>query len=284
MSPAKVLVVGMDGVRFDRLVETRPPVLSALMARGGYGTSLLPYGRPDGSAATASVAYTDSGPGWSTIATGVWPDKHGVTGNDFANPDYRRYPDFLTRAKSARPDLATVALISWASLVQHGTFGAGADVLLRLDGDRDGYLDCDRTVAETARWCLRDQDPDALFVYFGATDEVAHELGPLGEPYRKALLSQDDHLGRLLDTIRSRGTYPDERWTVLVTTDHGHVDAGGHGGDSTVERQTFVIVAELDRHRGERLPNPRLVDVAPTVLHRLGVPLDPAWALDGTPL
>jgi predicted AlkP superfamily pyrophosphatase or phosphodiesterase len=284
MSPAKALVVGMDGVRFDRLVETRPPVLHDLMARGAYGTSRLPYGRPDDGAAPPSVAYTDSGPGWSTIATGVWPGKHGVTGNDFANADYRRYPDFLTRAKSARPGLVTVALLSWATLAEHGTFGAGADVLLCLDGDRDGYLDCDRAVAGAAQRCLRDQDPDALFVYFGATDEVAHEVGPLGEPYRNALLSQDDHLGRLLDTIRSRTTYPDERWTVLVTTDHGHLDEGGHGGDSTVERETFVIVAELDRHRGERLPDPRLVDVAPTVLHRLGVPLDPAWALDGTPL
>ncbi|CAM5353026.1 hypothetical protein SALBM311S_08742 [Streptomyces alboniger] len=46
-----------------------------------------------------------SGPGWSSVLTGVWPDRHGVTGNDFTGADYLRYPDFLTRATTLRPGL-----------------------------------------------------------------------------------------------------------------------------------------------------------------------------------
>nr|BFE59814.1 hypothetical protein GCM10020063_043400 [Dactylosporangium thailandense] len=39
----------------------------------------------------------------------------------------------------------------------------------------------------------------------------------------------------------TRATYAGERWLIEVATDHGHTDAGGHGGNSIPERRTFVI-------------------------------------------
>jgi arylsulfatase A-like enzyme len=114
---------------------------------------------------------------------------------------------------------------------------------------------------------------------------VAHDLGPHCPEYAAALQAQDAYLGRLLDTVRARPSYPGERWTVLVTTDHGHVDEGGHGGTSDEERTVFVIAGRLGEDLGGRpLAAPRLVDVGPTALVALGVPVDPAWDLDGTPL
>jgi len=271
----------MDGLRFDRVAEIQPPVLGELAGAGGWGVSLLPYGVSPGA---AFPVYTDSGPGWSTIATGVWPGKHGVTGNDFAGPQYSRYPDFLTRAKSERPELSTFAILSWDVLAHQGTFGAGIDARIVLDGERDGYRPCDEQAAELAVRLLTEEDPDAGFVYLGETDEVAHAVGPLGAEYEAALLRQDHHLGRLLEAIRGRATRRGERWTVLVTTDHGHLDEGGHGGDSTAERTVFVVCAELESKPDFVRDHARLVDIAPTVLHRLGVGIDAAWGLDGTPL
>ncbi|MFD8232221.1 alkaline phosphatase family protein [Streptomyces sp. NPDC059696] len=309
----KVLVVGMDGLRHDRLIRTpaHAPVLHALMAHGAVGTSLLPYGRA-GDDASAGTACTDSGPGWSSILTGVWPDRHGVTGNDFEGADYARYPDFLTRAVTARPGLRTAAAVSWPALVRRGTLGRAIGRRVRYNGERWGYGRADRRVARTAlRWLTRG-DPDVVFVYFGATDEAGHATGPLSPAYDRALLAQDAHLGRLLAAVDARRSDPEragERWSVLVTTDHGHLDSGGHGGDSRAEREVFVILAEPDgparpggstpepdgparsagtpepdgpaRPAGTPLDAPRLVDIAPTVLDRLGIPLDPAWGLQG---
>ncbi|WP_084957812.1 alkaline phosphatase family protein [Thermoactinospora rubra] len=306
----KVLVVGMDGLRFDRLLALAPPVLSALMAEGSHGVSRLPYGEAaaprtespgevveehpeehsgkragvpagDGVVQPGRVirARTDSGPGWSSIATGVWPDKHGVVDNSFTGANFTKYPDFLTRVKRARPDLRTYAIVSWAALGEHGAFGPEIDDRVVHDGYADGWAACDKRVADVAERHLAETDVDAAFVYFGETDEVAHALGPMCQEYADALLLQDAYLGRLLEAVRRRPSYAEERWTVLVTTDHGHVDAGGHGGVSEEERTTFVILSEP----GE-LGSPRLVDVAPTVLHRLGVAADPAWGLDGVPL
>ncbi|MET7461842.1 alkaline phosphatase family protein [Nonomuraea sp. NPDC005501] len=315
----KVLVVGMDGLRFDRLVAIRPPVLSALMSTGAYGTSTLPYGEPEAprtespgqvvpehvaeadasstlipAGAEGSLrairARTDSGPGWASIATGVWPDKHGVVDNgfgaeQFTPPQFTKYPDFLTRAQEARPDLVTSAFFSWAALAEHGAFGPAIGTRFVLDGYALTWSVADRQVAAAAREHLELTGPDLSFVYLGDTDEVAHALGPLCPEYADALLLQDAYLGGFLDAIRARPSFGHERWTVLVTTDHGHVDAGGHGGVSGEERTVFVIGARLGEDLGGvRLQEPRPVDVGPTALDRLGIEVDPAWDLDGAPL
>ncbi|MFC7100017.1 alkaline phosphatase family protein [Nonomuraea rubra] len=228
---------------------------------------------------------TDSGPGWSSIATGAWPDKHGVVDNGFGSPQFQKFPDFLTRAKRARPGLTTSAFFSWAALAEHGAFGPAIDHRFVLDGYAVGWATADKQVAEAAERHLAEDDSDAIFVYLGDTDEVAHDLGPHCPEYAAALQTQDAYLGRLLDTIRARPSYRDERWTVLVTTDHGHVDEGGHGGTSDEERTVFVIAARLGADLGGRpLDGPRLVDVGPTALAALGVPIDPDWDLDGAPL
>lgn len=97
-SKDKVLVIGMDGLRHDRIDAASAPHLKSMMANGTYGTSLL-YAGP--------MAATSSGPGWSTISTGVWPDKHGVKDNTFAGKNYGRYPGFLARLAQVRPELST---------------------------------------------------------------------------------------------------------------------------------------------------------------------------------
>lgn len=116
-SEDKVLVVGMDGLRHDVIDAARAPHLKSTMANGTYGTSLL-YADP--------MAAASSGPGWSTIATGVWPDKHGVKDNSFAGKNYGKYPGFLARLAQVRPQLSTYAAVDSASPPTTGGRAAGA--------------------------------------------------------------------------------------------------------------------------------------------------------------
>lgn len=231
-SSDKVLVVGMDGLRYDRIDAAKAPHLKSLMTNGTYGLSLL-YANP--------MAATSSGPGWSTISTGVWPDKHGVKDNSFAGKNYAKYPGFLARLAQVRPELSTYAAVDWKPLDAQGTVTPGADAKLVLDGDAQGYPAHDATIATETEAILRDQNPDVLFVYFGNTDIVGHNSGAASPKYLDAIDVQDGYLGRLLAAIKARPSYASERWTVIVATDHGHVDAGGHGGSSIEERRTFVL-------------------------------------------
>ncbi|MFE3072294.1 alkaline phosphatase family protein [Streptomyces sp. NPDC059247] len=271
-SEDKVLVVGMDGLRYDRIDAARAPHLKSLMATGTYGRSLL-YAQP--------MAATSSGPGWSTISTGVWPDKHGVKDNTFTGKDYGRYPGFLARLHQIRPELSLFAAVDWPELDTHGTVTAGADAKLVYAND---YAVNDKVITDLTEGVLRDQNPDVLFVYFGETDEIGHSYGAAHPKYLDAIDVQDGYLGRLLAAIEARPTYASERWTVIVATDHGHTDGGGHGGSSVEERRTFVLARGPGIAAGARPADTRLVDVAATVFHQLGIVPDPAWGLDGRPV
>ncbi|MFJ5263623.1 alkaline phosphatase family protein [Streptomyces sp. NPDC088387] len=275
ISKDKVLVIGMDGLRHDRIDAANAPHLKAMMREGTYGTSLL-YANP--------MAATSSGPGWSTLSTGVWPDKHGVKDNTFAGKNYTRYPGLLARLAQVRPGLSTYAALDWKPLDAQGTVTPGADAKLVLDGDADGYVQHDATIAAEAESVIRDQNPDVLFVYFGQSDIVGHNSGAASQAYLDQIAVQDAFVGRLRAAIQARPSYAGERWTVIVSTDHGHTDGGGHGGSAIEERRTFVLATGPGIAAGARPIDTRLVDVVPTVLHQLGIAADPAWGLDGKPV
>ncbi|MGW6916877.1 alkaline phosphatase family protein [Kitasatospora sp. NPDC054939] len=275
ISADKVLVVGMDGLRADRIAAADAPNLKAMMANGTLGTSLL-YAPP--------VAATSSGPGWSTIATGVWPDKHGVKDNSFVGRQYGTYPGFLTRLQQVNPAYSTFAALNWKALDTYGTYTTGIDGKVVLDGDANGYAATDPQIADAAESVLRNQNPDASYVYFGETDEDGHASGAASQAYLDAIKRQDAYLGRLLNAIKARPSYAAERWTVIVTTDHGHTDGGGHGGNSIPERSTFVLAQGPGIAAGARPIDTRLTDVAATVFHQLGVTPQPGWGLDGKPI
>ncbi|WP_405853736.1 alkaline phosphatase family protein [Streptomyces sp. NBC_00090] len=268
----KVLFVGMDGLRYDRIDAAQAPNLKSLMANGTFGSSLL-YANP--------MAATSSGPGWSTISTGVWPDKHGVKDNTFTGKNYAQYPGFLARLHQVRPELSLFAAVDWPELDTHGTVTPGADAKLVYNNN---YVVNDLAITDATESILRDQNPDVLFVYFGETDEIGHSYGAASSKYLDAIDVQDAYLGRLLTAIKARPAYATERWTIIVATDHGHTDGGGHGGSSIEERRTFVLAQGPGIAAGARPIDTRLVDVAATVFQQLGIVPDASWGLDGKPI
>jgi predicted AlkP superfamily pyrophosphatase or phosphodiesterase len=269
----KVLVIGIDGVRPDVLAEVETPHLDALAAEGVLVE--------DARTGFPSV----SGPGWSSLLTGVWSDKHGVTDNEFTGKRYDLYPDFLTRIEDVRPELSTFAVADWPPLAhaEDGapTLSARIDVRHALDGYAMGWLEADRRSVELAVEVLAQGDPDALFVYLGNPDETSHEHGSIGEEYRRSIREADAQVGLLIQAIRERPTFEDEDWLVLASTDHGRRADGGHGGD-TPEERTIFFLASGPSVVPEAVPDSVfVVDVATTALAHLGIPRDPAWRLDG---
>jgi predicted AlkP superfamily pyrophosphatase or phosphodiesterase len=266
-------VIGIDGVRPDVLAEVSTPAIDALAAEGAFSDQVI------------TEAQTISGPGWSSILTGVWPEKHGVTNNDFTGNNYATYPDFLTRLELIDRDFSTFAAVDWAPLsseVSGGPLiGDTVDVKLNFDGDQLGYQEGDiRAVAAAIRY-LENQDPDAAFVYIGHPDVAAHDSGARSQEYYLSIENADVHVGRLVAAIRNRPSYEREDWLILVCTDHGHIDEGGHGGDSPEERTVFYLASGLSVTKGTLPPDVNIVDVAVTALAHLGIVIDPTWHLDG---
>ena len=280
----RVLLIGIDGVRPDVLREVSTPHLDELIGTGAYSDRAI-TGLP-----------TLSGPSWASMLTGVWKEKHGIVSNSFPFPGHAldRYPDFLTRIERERPELRTFAAADWPPLTEPQTssdgataspvLGASIDVRISLDGGRIGWAAADERLVEGAVAELRENDPAALFVYLGNPDEVSHHTGSIEDEYRASIGRADRHVGRLLEAIRSRPSYPQEDWLVLVSTDHGRRPDGGHGGTSDEERTIFFIASGPSARQGTILTPPRIVDVAATALRYLGIGPYPEWELDGQPV
>jgi len=274
----KVLLIGIDGVRPDVLAEVPTPVMDSLAASGWYAD--------EGRTTTPSV----SGPAWSSMLTGVWPAKHGVTDNGFGGRRYADYPDFLTRAERERPELLTFAALDWmplAALEGGGPALSDAiDTVVAVNGYELGWAEADSVVASRAAQHLAASDTDAAFVYLGNPDETSHRHGSIGVEYRDAIARSDRHVGWLLEALRARPAYEEEDWLVLISTDHGRLENGGHGGDTPEEMTIFILAsgpATGDWPAADRDPA-YIVDVPVTALHHLDVSAASAADLDGRPL
>jgi len=272
----KVLVIGIDGIRPDVLMDVNTPNLDKLAEEGSF-TSHAMTGYP-------SV----SGPGWSSMLIGVWPEKHGVTDNSFEGERYDDFPDFLTRIEQIRPELSTFAVADWVPLGRSDqgrpTISDAVDVKHVLDGYEVGWAEADARSVQLAVQQLEGSDPDALFVYLGNPDEVSHEHSSIGSEYRGAIALADEHVGILVEAIRTRATYGEEDWLILSSTDHGRRSDGGHGGDTEEERTIYFLANGPSVITGTPPDSIFIVDVAVTALTHLGIQIDPSWQLDGKPV
>ncbi len=263
----KVLIVGIDGLRPDALVAARTPTFDALIADGAISLDAWAGDR------------TVSGPGWSSLLTGVWRDKHGVSDNDFGGRRYDRYPCFFERVKEARPDAVTASFVSWLPIDELIVESSGADIRFAHHYGDDGDARC----VERAEKALRESDPDVVFVYFGDVDVAGHDHGfhPTVPPYVAQIEEVDGQVARLLAAIRARKSYAEEDWLILASTDHGGVLDGGHGGGELPKRRIFYLASGAAAARGVLGGTVNQVDVPVTAMTHLGIAIDPAWGLDG---
>ena len=275
----RVLLIGIDGCRPDALSIAETPRLDALIKSGAYaeGTQILGERYQDND--------TISGPGWSSILTGVWADKHGVNGNRFRTHNIKQYPSFLARLKLNRPTARTAAFVSWKPIADH--ILTSPDLLRLIDGEATkpaDFASADRQLTKAASRYLTQDNPDAVFVYLGNVDETGHRHGfhPSVKEYVAAIEQVDQQVGQLVDAISARKSLANEDWLILVGTDHG--GRGTNHGDGRLVpeiRSVFLIISGPSSLWGEITKATYLVDLVPTALTHLGVPLDKSWQLDG---
>lgn len=261
----KVLFIGADGFRGDVYGAVATPNLDALVADGYLGREGL----------TADTAI--SGTGWSSLFTGVERDKHGVRDNSFAGKNYAAWPDVLSRIEAVAPHKRTAAALSWAPLATQIPWKA--DTVYNAGSDANVLAKALQLLGEAAA-------PDVLLLDFNQPDEAGHAGSYFNRDaagYAAAIRGIDDAIGRLMAQLRARPSYADEDWLIIVGTDHG--GSIHHGNNRPEDRKTLIAFS------GESVPDlgleplrlaPRQVDVAPSILAHLGLPV-PA-GLDGRPM
>jgi len=273
----RVLVIGIDGVRPDALAAAETPNLDKLIKTAAFADTTQILGK------RYSKSDTISGPGWSSILTGVWADKHGVHDNEFEGKNYKQFPHFFERLKDQFPQARTASFVDWSPIDEH--IVSAADLKKNYPSANVGeYIEHDAEIARDASRHLQDGDPHATMVYFGSVDETGHKVGfhPSVKPYVAAIEVVDGHVGQLLQAIDARPSRAGENWLVLVSTDHGGRGTGHGSGHKVPEiRTVFLIVSGTAARQGKIQQQTYLVDLPVTALVHLGVKIDPAWKLDG---
>lgn len=246
----KVLLIGIDGTRPDALLNANTPNFDALKPGGAY----------TGNAITGNISF--SGPGWSSMLTGVWCDKHGVLSNEFINPNFDEYPSVVSRIETVNPEYRTVSIAHWAAINEQIVEDV-ADLKITTSTDEEVR---DQAISELEK----EQTADFLFLHFDDVDYAGHDCcySPEDLEYREAIEIVDSLIGPVIDALKNRPDFAAENWLIMSSTDHG---GGGfipnqHGADVPEDRAIFVLANAIsqsaqgragDSARGSTIAKPR---------------------------
>lgn len=264
----KVVVIGIDGTLWSEVAAADAPNLDRLAAEGTLSrTSIAPH-------------TTMSCVSWATALTGVWDTKHGIQDNGATcNADaFAPYPTVFTQVERERPALSTASIGTWdkiGMIARTGSPQADRVTVTQLDPTGAGLCETTADANATADVvsAITEDGTDLLFTHLDQVDIVGHTLrGVWPQAYRDAIGRVDGLVGKITAAVDVRAAaHTNERWTILVTTDHGHKPDGGHGGQSAYETASFVIARGAGFAAGAQHNGYTLADVTPTVLDLLDV-------------
>lgn len=213
-----VVMVSFDGFRHDYLELYDTPAFDRVIERGAWAEGLLPP--------FPSLTF----PSHYTLATGLWPESHGLIGNRFFDPV--RDDDFNYRDPEDATDGSWYGGEPiWSTAEKQGMvaasyFWVGSEA--EIAGARpshwyeyDGSVRGADKVDQVLEWLALPEErrPHMITLYFPDTDGAGHANGPLSAEVEAAVARVDRWLDRL---IRGISLLPHgERVNLVLVSDHG---------------------------------------------------------------
>ena len=219
-APAAVILISIDGFRWDYIEKYDAPVLKQLAADGVRAERMNP--------SFPSKTF----PNHYTLVTGLRPEHHGIVGNWFWDPALGEMfnmqkteekwwsggePVWITAQKQG----VRSACYFWpGSETSHG------GILPSLYQPFDGKMSSAARVDGLLAWLdlPAEQRPRLVTLYFDIVDHVGHTYGPDAPETRVAVKEADDAVGRLLAGLTSRGLR--EAYNLVIVSDHGMSSCG----------------------------------------------------------
>ena len=293
----KVILVIADGIPADVMERLQPPAMQQIIKQGAYKRAYV-----GGIAGTYKETPTISAPGYNDMLTGTWGYKHNVWDNDNQKPNYN-YPSVFRLFKTVKPGGKTAIFSTWIDN-REVLLGAGLPQTnnLKIDYICDGYEKdtlsfphdksglymhkIDEYVIHCADSVVRNYAPDLSWIYLENTDEVGHRKGT-GAPFDSAIFMLDNQIKKIAEAIQYRETNYNEKWLLIITTDHGRDSIKGHnhGGQTQRERTTWIIINKANTNAYFADNSPAIVDILPSVANYLNfsLPETAAKEIDGVP-
>ncbi len=212
----RVLMIGLDGLHPDMIARWDAPNLKALAARGVKAEAMIPV--------MPSVTFVN----FYAIATGLYPERHGMVANapydrvldeqfqSATGPQEARWwqgePIWVTAEKQGLP----TAIMFWlGSEVEHQGVRPTRWTPYQHEKPYQERVD------EVLAWYdgPEQERPRLAAVYFDRVDTAGHYFGPDAPETKAAVAEVDSYVGQLIAGLEARGLA--DSTTIIVVSDHG---------------------------------------------------------------
>lgn len=213
-----VILISIDGFRYDYLEKYDPPNLKSLAQEGVQARWMIP--------SFPSKTFTNH----YTIVTGLYPENHGIVENSVYDQASKRYLTMSDR-REVQDSHWWLGEPIWVTAEKQGQktaplFWPGSEA--EIDGTRpsywrpyDGKVPNEARVDSILSWLdlPPGERPTFLTLYFNDVDEAGHDFSPDSIQTRDAVVGVDKELGRLIEGLRSRMLF--DRVNLIIVSDHG---------------------------------------------------------------
>jgi predicted AlkP superfamily pyrophosphatase or phosphodiesterase len=211
-----VILVSLDGFRYDYIDKFKTPVLNQLAKEGVRAKWMTP--------SFPSKTF----PNHYTIATGLYPEHHGIIENniyDFGttfglskteevqNPRWWLGEPLWVTAEKQNQIAAAYFFPGTETAIQ----GVKPDYFRAYNGKVPNELRVDKILSYLDLPAAK--RPTFLTLYFSDTDDAGHEFSPDSEETRYSALNVDRLIGQLMNGLKQRRI--DKKVNLIVVSDHG---------------------------------------------------------------
>lgn len=213
-----VILISLDGARWDYVNRNVTPTLDSIKKIGVWALSLMP--------AFPSKTF----PNHLSIITGMYPQNHGIISNYIKNPNNNKIYKLSDTAEIRNPEWY-LGEAFWETARRNGIitashFWPGSEI--RLNYKRPDYflnyqhnMPYIERVDRVITWLKLpySKRPRFITLYFDAPDTYGHKFGPNSKEVDSAMKYCDKILGILFSKIRELPLK--DSVDIIIVSDHG---------------------------------------------------------------
>jgi len=245
-----VVVVSLDGFRWDYASKTQTPNLDSIEKYGVKAKSLKPS------------FPTKTFPNHYALATGLYPDHHGIVQNTFYDPEMDA--EYMIRDRKAveNPDFYQGEPI-WVTAEKQGVptasyFWVGSEATIQglqpsIWKEYEHDFPFEQRIDSVVAWLQLPEDkrPQLLMLYFHEPDHVGHAYGPDSPATAKMVQHLDSLMGILSKKLNNLPNA--NNINLIILSDHG---MGNVSAEKNIVFDQHVDTAWFDKIMGH---NPNLL-------------------------
>jgi predicted AlkP superfamily pyrophosphatase or phosphodiesterase len=215
-----VILISMDGLRHDWPALEGLSAFARMRKDGGEASRLTP------------VYPSNTFPGHVSLATGTYPDVHGIVDNHFIDAVRGVYRMSGDASWLLAEPLWMAAERQGVKAATYFWVGSETDWRGRAHSYRMAPFDGKRPeaakVGQILEWLTlpEAERPRLIMAYFAGADHVAHDRGPNSSAVVEQLRTQDAALADLLEGIDEKRLWTS--LTLMVVSDHGMTAMGDY--------------------------------------------------------